>query len=193
MAILILLSLVSYYRCLEQAKTNSKNMIRRAKLSEIDKIITITRACAAKMIAEHIFQWNDQYPNKEAFLNDLQRNELYVLLDDLEIIGCIVVSTFKDSEYNGVAWLTEESSHYYIHRLAIDPAFQGKGFAKALMDFAENLAQEANITSIRLDTFSQNERNNRFYEARGYTRLGNIYFPKQSNHPFYCYELILNV
>lgn len=168
-------------------------MIRRAKLSEIDKITTITQACATKMIDENIFQWNDQYPNKEAFLRDIQRNELYVFLHDLEIIGCIAISSFKDPEYDEVAWLTKETAHYYIHRLAIDPAFQGNGFAKNLMDFAENLAREANITSIRLDTFSQNDRNNRFYEARGYTRLGNIYFPKQSNHPFHCYELILNV
>ncbi|MGM0391936.1 MAG: GNAT family N-acetyltransferase, partial [Bacteroidota bacterium] len=30
-----------------------------------------------------------------------------------------------------------------------------------------------------------------FYESRGYQKLGDIYFPKQSEHPFHCYELIL--
>nr|WP_316931595.1 hypothetical protein [Flavimarina sp. Hel_I_48] len=60
------------------------------------------------------------------------------------------------------------------------------------MFFAENLAKEGNFQSVRLDTFSQNERNQKFYEKRGYQKLGAIYFLKQSKHPFYCYELPLN-
>ena len=168
-------------------------MIRRAKLLDIDKITTITRACAAKMIAENIFQWNDSYPNKEVFLNDLERDELFVYLVDAKVIGSIVISTYKDPEYEEVQWLTPDSSHYYIHRLAVDPEYQGKGYAKELMDFAEEMAVKNSIASIRLDTFSKNPRNNRFYVARGYKRLGDIYFRKQSEYSFHCYELLLNV
>jgi ribosomal protein S18 acetylase RimI-like enzyme len=75
--------------------------------------------------------------------------------------------------------------------LAVSPAFQKKGYARKLMDFAESFAKQNAAVSVRLDTFSQNKRNQRFYENRGYQRLGNIYFPKQSQHPFYCYELVL--
>jgi ribosomal protein S18 acetylase RimI-like enzyme len=64
------------------------------------------------------------------------------------------------------------------------------GFAKQLMDFSETYARSNNYSSMRLDTFSQNKRNQKFYEIRGYQKLGAIYFPKQSEHPFYCYELI---
>ncbi|PKA82997.1 ribosomal protein S18 acetylase RimI-like enzyme [Ulvibacter sp. MAR_2010_11] len=167
-------------------------MIRHAKPSEIEKIITITRACAAKMVSENIFQWNEFYPNKEAFQKDMVRNELYVLLHAEEIVGCIVISSVKDAEYDDITWLTKDSAHYYIHRLAVNPQFQGRGCARLLMDFAEKLGRENNKASIRLDTFSQNLRNQKFYEARGYQRLGNIFFPKQSQHPFYCYELVLS-
>ena len=59
------------------------------------------------------------------------------------------------------------------------------------MKFAEHYAQENNVLSIRLDTFSQNKRNQKFYELRGYKKLGDIFFPKQSKHPFHCYELVL--
>jgi len=59
------------------------------------------------------------------------------------------------------------------------------------MNFAENHARKNGFTSIRLDTFSQNTANQKFYETRGYQKLGDIYFPKQSEHPFHCYELIL--
>jgi len=172
-------------------------MIRKAKVTEIEEIITITRACATKMIGENIYQWNEQYPTKEAFQEDLKRNELYVLIfSDLptgeieKIIGSIVISTLKDEEYDDITWLTEDANNYYIHRLAIHPDHQRKGYAKKLMDFAEATATENNATSIRLDTFSQNKRNQKFYETRGYQKTGEIYFPKQSEHPFYCYELV---
>jgi len=166
-------------------------MIRNANFNEIDKLLEITRACALKMISEEIYQWNEHYPNKEAFLKDLERNELYVLLKENTIVGCITISELKDEEYNQVAWLTKDKNNYYIHRLAVHPGFQGFGNAKKLMDFAEKFAKAKKASSVRLDTFSQNKRNNTFYKNRGYQKLNNIYFPKQSEHPFHCYELVL--
>ena len=75
--------------------------------------------------------------------------------------------------------------------LATHPEQWGSGLGQELMDFAKNFAREEKYESVRLDTFSLNKRNHKFYEARGYQRLGNIYFPKQSEAPFYCYELLL--
>lgn len=166
-------------------------MIRKAITKDIDKLIEITKACAIYMIDNNIFQWNEFYPNKNAFLNDFERSELYVLELDNTIIGCITISTFMDEEYDAISWLTENKNNIYIHRLAIHPNQQGKGYAQKLMTFSEEFAKKNNFLSVRLDTFSQNQRNQKFYEYRGYKRLGNIYFPKQSEHPFYCYELVL--
>ena len=95
-----------------------------------------------------------------------------------------------DEEYIPVDWLTTNENNIYIHRLAIHPKHQGKGYAQKMMDFAENHAKKHNFVSVRLDTFSQNKRNQKFYETRGYHRLGDIYFPKQSEHPFHCYEMV---
>jgi ribosomal protein S18 acetylase RimI-like enzyme len=166
-------------------------MIRQAKASEIVQLIAITKSCAAHMIANGIYQWNENYPNIKAFEQDLERGELYVLYAQDTLLGCITISNIKDSEYEAISWLTQDINHYYIHRLAVSPAFQKQGHARTLMDFAESFAKQNGAVSLRLDTFSQNKRNQRFYENRGYQRLGNIYFPKQSQNPFYCYELVL--
>ena len=166
-------------------------MIRKAQLDEIDELMAITQACANDMISNGIFQWNEHYPNREAFVEDVENGELFVLSKEDSIVGCIVISYIKDKEYDDVKWLTPDAENIYIHRLAIHPAFQGQGLARRMMDFAEDFAKEAKATSVRLDTFSQNKRNQRFYEARGYTRLGDVYFPKQSDFPFHCYELPL--
>lgn len=166
-------------------------MIRKGTVNDIDAVLKITNACAQHLISQNIFQWNEFYPNKAPFEKDVRREELYVLQESNEIKGCITISTFMDEEYQSVNWLTPNSNNIYIHRLAIDPNVQGRGHARLLMDYAESFAIKNNYWSIRLDTFSQNQRNKKFYELRGYKKTGEIYFPRQSEHPFYCYELVL--
>ncbi|MCL5246425.1 GNAT family N-acetyltransferase [Cellulophaga sp. 20_2_10] len=166
-------------------------MIRLAKKLEIDKIIAVIKACAAFMIKNSIYQWNEHYPSKQAFLNDIAQGELYVLEIDERVVGTIVLTTHMDNEYVPIKWLTKNNANLYIHRLSVHPEHQGKGYAQKMMSFAESYAKESKFASVRLDTFSANKRNVRFYEARGYKRLGDIYFPKQSEQPFHCYELVL--
>lgn len=166
-------------------------MIRLAKKSEIDKIITVTKACAAFMIKNGIYQWNEHYPSKQAFLDDIAQEELYVLEVDKKIIGTIVLSTHMDDEYIPITWLTSNEANLYIHRLSVHPEYQGQGYAQKLMNFAEEYAKNNDFKSVRLDTFSVNKRNVNFYQTRGYKQLGDIFFPKQSEHPFHCFELVL--
>ena len=165
-------------------------MIRMANADDIDFLIEITKACANYMIGNGIFQWNEHYPSKAVFINDLDRKELFVLELKDRVIGCVVISTIMDEEYLPIDWLTESKKNLYVHRLAIHPDHQGNGYAQELMTFAENHAIKNEYASIRLDTFSQNSRNQKFYELRGYKHLGTIYFPQQSKFPFYCYELV---
>ncbi|MGC1516239.1 MAG: GNAT family N-acetyltransferase [Maribacter sp.] len=166
-------------------------MITPAKISQINQILTLTTACRMHMESKNIFQWTTAYPSENVFVEDIARKELFVYLLQKEIIGCIVVSTRMDAEYEPIAWLTPNKNNRYIHRLAVHPKFQGKGYAQLLMDFAEHLARDKQAISVRLDTFSQNKRNQHFYERRGYQKLADIHFPKQSIHPFHCYELVL--
>ena len=136
-----------------------------------------------------------------------------------ELLGCMVMSEEKDEVYANVYWpsmglqsqpstsaklpstsnqdkgVSEDNVQcFYIHRLAVDPSFQGSGIGQKLMNYAERYGREKGYISIRLDTFSLNERNQRFYTSLGYKKLdhnNNVFFPDQSEHPFYCFEKIL--
>ncbi|WP_299259393.1 GNAT family N-acetyltransferase [uncultured Aquimarina sp.] len=166
-------------------------MIRKAVPFNLDAIHKLTQACAKAMIAKEIYQWNEHYPTRSRFEKDIELQELYVLEENNVIKGIIVVTELMDDEYIPIEWLTKNQKNLYIHRLAIHPDYWGQGYAQQLMNWAEIFAEKKGYKSIRLDTFSQNKRNQKFYETRGYKRLGNIFFPKQSKHPFYCYELVL--
>ncbi|MCP9199212.1 GNAT family N-acetyltransferase [Gramella sp. GC03-9] len=166
-------------------------MIQLAQISELQEIKNLTEACAKAMQGKGIFQWNEHYPSLQKLEEDIHKKELYVLKEEKMILGIIVLTNHMDEEYVPIEWLSKTNNNLYVHRLAVHPSVWGEGYGQQLMDFAESMARQQNYESVRLDTFSQNQRNQRFYEARGYTRLGDIYFPKQSEHPFYCYELLI--
>ena len=168
-------------------------IISKASTKDLEQLYTITKNCAKELIKKGVFQWSELYPSKEILLNDINLGQLWKLEVQKNSIGIIVLTEIEDIEYQPVKWLTINSKNLYIHRLAISPSFQGKGYAKNLMDFAENYACEKKYNSIRLDTFSKNKQNQKFYEKRNYNRLESIYFENQSEFPFYCYEKVLNV
>ena len=163
-----------------------------AGTTDLDRIMIMIKDCAADLISKNIFQWSEKYPSKNIFKDDVERNVLYVFKDKSYIIGCVALCSNKDLEYKDVKWLTEDNKNLYVHRLAVDPKFQKKGVGKSLMDFAENYAKTKGFKSIRLDTFSQNKRNNKFYKSRNYVQLDDVFFPTQSEFPFHCYEKIIN-
>ncbi len=165
--------------------------IRLSEEKDLQEIKSLTEACAIAMKEKGIFQWNEHYPSLEKLQADIEKRELFVLEDQDQILGIIVLTGFMDREYIPINWLTKNINNLYIHRLAVHPLVWGKGYGQKLMDFAEDYARLNNFISVRLDTFSQNQRNQRFYENRGYHKLGDIYFPKQSEDPFHCYELIM--
>ena len=166
-------------------------MIGIAELKDLAEIKSLTEACAKSMQEKGIFQWNEFYPSVEKLRIDIERQELFVFKEDEELQGIIVLTPEMDEEYVPVEWLTPNDNNLYVHRLATNPKGWGSGNGRKMMDFAEDFARNKGYISVRLDTFSQNKRNQKFYEARGYEKLGNIYFPKQSGHPFYCYEKLL--
>ena len=166
--------------------------IELAEITDLNRIMEITRACAIDLISNNIFQWNEKYPSKEAFKKDIEKNTLYVCKNKSRITGCISLCADKDEEYENVKWITEDFKNLYLHRLAVHPEYQKKGVGRSLMDFAEEYAKLNGFKSVRLDTFSQNPRNNKFYKSRNYVQLGDVFFPMQSEFPFHCYEKIIN-
>ena len=166
--------------------------IELAEINDLNDIMKMIHDCANDLIGKNIFQWNEKYPSRDIFLSDIEKKNLFILKNNSGIIGCIALSHEKDIEYTDVKWLTKDDKNLYLHRLAVDPKFQKKGIGKLLMDFAEDYARNNKFISVRLDTFSKNERNNRFYKSRKYTKLDDVYFPNQSEFPFHCYEKILD-
>ena len=168
---------------------NSNFLIRRATKDDLDEVMLIIKACTKHMISKNIFQWNEKYPNIETFENDIENKNLYVLsLQNNELIGCVSITFEMDDFYKTIDWISPSKKNIYVHRLAVHPNNQGQGHAKIIMNFIEKKGVDNLCESIRLDTFSMNNKNNTLYTKLGYQKLGQIYFRDQSEMPFNCYE-----
>jgi len=56
----------------------------------------------------------------------------------------------------------------WVYYVAIDPAFQGKGYGREIMAHAEAWLAEKGVPKIELMVRSENTAVQRFYEAIGY-------------------------
>ena len=69
---------------------------------------------------------------------------------------------------NGALVLEEHADHLLLDNVAVEPARQGRGDGRALLDFAEAEARRRGLPEVRLYTNELMERNIALYAARGY-------------------------
>ena len=156
--------------------------------NELQKIMAIARSCGKHLESQGIYQWHEHYPAESDFQNDLDLNRLWGCWEKDQLLGFVVYTQQMSPAYKEVPWECEQSPNAYVHRLAVDPAFQRRGIASAMMSFCEDKAMENSCKSIRLDAYSRNPINLNFYEQRNYSRCGEVFYLHKHPHPFICFE-----
>jgi ribosomal protein S18 acetylase RimI-like enzyme len=159
--------------------------IRLAKRQDLPGVMELIRSCVRYMESQGIHQWDEIYPDETLFTNDIEINELSLLEKDSRICGIMALNEFQEPAYQTVKWQFSGKA-LVVHRLAIDPAFHGNGFARQLMQFAYDFAWKRQYATIRLDAFANNPRAVALYERLGYHKAGTVMFRKG---PFYCFEI----
>lgn len=160
--------------------------IRTANIEDIASLMEITRRCVLNLDKHGVDQWDYTYPSSEAFLSDVQANSLYIIDSLDETRGCICINELEYPGYENAEW--SGSKFHVVHKMIIDPIFEGNGHGKFAMSFAEKLSCEKSKDSIRLDCYKKNIRANNFYRSLGYMIKGEAIFRER---PFYLYEKLI--
>ena len=161
--------------------------IRLATSEDLDAVIALVRAVVPLMRASGNLQWDDKYPNIAVFTRDLELAQLWVAEIAGQVAGIAAITTDQEVEYANVGWDISEPAGV-VHRLAVHPAFQGKGVAAALMAQAETVAHERKITVLRVDTNTQNQATQKLFPKLGYTFSGETELGFRPDLRFLCYQ-----
>lgn len=162
--------------------------IKKAQISDADKIMTVINNAVIDMESEGIHQWDCVYPNMDVVKADISEGNLYVYFDEGIIKGIIVLNEFQNEEYKLIKWEQDQGRNLVIHRLCIDPKYKGQRLATKFVKFAEEFGRANNYQSIRLDAYAKNQHALNLYEKNNYKVKGTVTFRKGD---FYCFEKIL--
>ena len=162
--------------------------ISKAVAGDISSIMELIKKAIAVMLENGIDQWNEDYPSREIIAEDIKTKSLFKITENGKIAGIIILNEYQVPEYADLKW-SAGGKPLVVHRLCLDPAFQGKGLSKQLMQFTEEYAVQKKYGSIRLDTYSKNFIALNLYDSLKYRRVGVISFRAGKN--FICFEKVL--
>ncbi|WP_026576482.1 GNAT family N-acetyltransferase [Bacillus sp. UNC438CL73TsuS30] len=136
---------------------------------------------------KRIFQWDRFYPNRFVIKDDIKKGNLFGIFEEDQLVAAVTLDTNGSKQYEQIKWDDLTGKPLIVHRLAVHPDFQGRGFGKMLLLFAEEFADKNGYTSIRLDVFTGNPGAVRLYEKAGFGERGEVYFPFRK-YPYKCFE-----
>ena len=161
--------------------------IRRATVADLPAMVALVRHVVPLMQASGNLQWSADYPNEAVFRADIERDHLWVAELSGALAGVAALTQDQDAEYAQADWDVTEPA-LVTHRLAVDPAVQGKGVALALMQEAEKQAVVLGLKVLRVDTNSENAATQHLFPKLGYRFAGEITLAFRPGLRFFCYE-----
>lgn len=145
-----------------------------ARPSDLEEICILVSSAIQAMTKQHIFQWDDHYPTKEDFREDIGKNQLYIGKTGQKIAVIYTLNQDCDDDYEMGRWKYAEEPFYVIHRLCVNPLFQNRGIARDTLLHIEKELLALGIHTIRLDVFSENPFAVKMYDHLGYFIVGHM-------------------
>jgi len=148
-------------------------MIRLAETKDLDEIMKIIEEAKLFLKENGVPQWQNGYPNKDSFKEDILKKQLYVFEDSV-IKGVFVLSKETESCYITDFW-PEAFDYLVIHRIAVKNEYKGENIAGQMFDFSFKKARETNKKSIRVDTHEKNIIMQKLLKKHNFEYCGIIY------------------
>jgi len=106
---------------------------------------------------------------------EIAENRLWKILEGDET-ACIYSVAYEDP----VIWGENSGENaMYIHRIVTNPDFRGRGYVKAIVEWARGHAYENGLLYIRMDTWGDNLKLKEYYTGCGFEFKG-VVWPAES-------------
>lgn len=178
-------------RFVQNSMNDANIRLRQTDTSDLPEVMALIRMAVQFMKSHGICQWNDGYPNEGKILEDIRQGESYVCLCGEKIVGTAALSLREEVTYRKIydgQWLTD-GDYGVIHRIAVDDTYKGRGIAGRFVDHIEKMCISSGISSVRVDTHTDNVPMQKMLINRGFCKCGNILLA--NGDPRVAFEKIL--
>lgn len=117
--------------------------------------------------------------SKQLIETEITEKRHWKILDD-DTIVCVFSIVYSDP----IIW--EEKNNepsVYLHRIAVNPLYKGKGIMNRIKKWAIIHAIENNKKYVRMDTWGNNENLRKYYISCGFDYLGQQYLKEVNGLP----------
>ena len=171
---------------LKKASIRDLNQIRALYWSLLDSSLKYGR----------ILQWKKNiYPNDNDWNKYIINDEMYLILEDINVIGAVAVTNAQSKEYRKIHWKVkaDDQEVAVVHLLMILPEYQGGGAATATLDEIIKLVAGKKKRAVRLDAIGTNVPAQKLYEKYGFVNCGTAqeYYESTGETEFVFYEYAL--
>ncbi len=151
--------------------------IRKTEEKDIVFIMNIVNQAQEYFRSQGINQWQNGYPTKEVFLQDIKDKRSYVIEKDGMVIGTFFFAIDEEPTYKKIYEGNWNNNDIYgmIHRVAVDNSMKGNGIGGKIVAFAKEECEKQSIYSLRIDTHRDNKSMQRMLTKNGFKPRGIIY------------------
>ncbi len=153
-------------------------VLRRGKETDCPAVEALYEEAKGFLRAQGVDQWQDGYPNGEAFLADVADGTAYVLESDGQVIATACLCLGTEPTYAAIyqgAWAVDAKEYAFLHRIAVSGSCKGQNVPALFFGELERQARERGLTSLRGDTHRDNKIMQRVMEKNGLSHRGIIY------------------
>jgi ribosomal protein S18 acetylase RimI-like enzyme len=137
----------------------------------------------------------DVYPSPEFLQDSIHHGELFVGLENNQIVAAMVLKHQCNDGYKEFHWQTQATKEEVtvIHALGVHPSQSGKGYAKAMVRKAFEFAAAHHQKALRLDVLSGNVPAEKLYRKMGFQYMDTLqmYYEDTGWTNYELYEYVL--
>ncbi len=162
-------------------KLDEESLIfEKAGAEETEKVLSLYQS----VFGSAFCIWSDDYPGAEEIRADYETNNLFVLRSGAKLVGAI--SIVPENELDDLeCWSIHDGRVAEIARVAVAPAYQGKGLALNMVRETEKILINRGCRGVHLLVARKNIPALKTYEKAGYRVMGEC---DMFGHRFYACE-----
>lgn len=146
---------------------------RQAVMQDLSQLKDMYKRIVKNMNEQDIQIWDDIYPC-EFFEEDIKNNQLYVLLNNGEIVSAFVLCKTNSGD-NAVNWNDNHAEVLYIDRLGVNIKYSKKGIGSLMLNKAKEIAKTLDAEYLRLFVVDINIPAIQLYIKNGFVKADGVY------------------